>query len=225
TTASSLEAKQGSGNINKTPSKATLNEPSSIGTSSGSGPRVLDLENTKITQALEIDSLKRRVKKLETKKRSRTHNLKRLYKERIIDDIDADEGITLVDETVKNQGRFNDQEDAEMLFDVVDDLRGEEVFVSQEVPLKETELVVESSNKAEAEVTEGSSKRAREELEQENTKKQKMEDGKESVEFKQCLEIIPDNRDDVTNDATPLSSKSSTIVDYKIHKEGKKSYF
>ncbi|GJT64162.1 hypothetical protein Tco_1015642 [Tanacetum coccineum] len=31
--------------------------------------------------------------------------------------------------------------------------------------------------------------------------------------------------DDVTIEATPLSTKSSTIVDYKIYKEGKKSYF
>ncbi|GJU72343.1 putative ribonuclease H-like domain-containing protein [Tanacetum coccineum] len=39
TTASSLEAEQDSGNTNKTQSKAILNEPSSIGTSSGSGPK------------------------------------------------------------------------------------------------------------------------------------------------------------------------------------------
>ncbi|GKD45092.1 hypothetical protein Tco_1269737 [Tanacetum coccineum] len=38
--------------------------------------RVLDLEKTKTTQAEEIVSLKRRVKKLEHKKRSRTHGLK-----------------------------------------------------------------------------------------------------------------------------------------------------
>ncbi|GKC05745.1 hypothetical protein Tco_0997355 [Tanacetum coccineum] len=72
---------------------------------------------------------------------------------------------------------------------------------------------------------EGSSKRAGEELEQEKAKKQKIEDEKESEELKQCLEIIPDDGDDVTIDATPLSSKSLTIVDYKIHKEGKKNYF
>ncbi|GKB69691.1 hypothetical protein Tco_0931103 [Tanacetum coccineum] len=42
--------------------------------------RVLDLETTKTTQANEIASLKRRVKKLEKKDRSRTHKLKRLYK-------------------------------------------------------------------------------------------------------------------------------------------------
>ncbi|GJY13317.1 putative ribonuclease H-like domain-containing protein, partial [Tanacetum coccineum] len=39
TTASSLEVEQDSGNINKTQSKATPNEPSSPGTSSGGGPR------------------------------------------------------------------------------------------------------------------------------------------------------------------------------------------
>ncbi|GJZ53658.1 hypothetical protein Tco_0608543 [Tanacetum coccineum] len=38
--------------------------------------KVLDLEKTKTTQANEIVSLKRRVKKLEQKKRSRTHGLK-----------------------------------------------------------------------------------------------------------------------------------------------------
>ncbi|GKG07896.1 hypothetical protein Tco_0333728, partial [Tanacetum coccineum] len=38
-TATSLDAEQDRGNINKTQSKAALNEPSSLGTSSGSGPR------------------------------------------------------------------------------------------------------------------------------------------------------------------------------------------
>nr|GFB00564.1 hypothetical protein [Tanacetum cinerariifolium] len=79
TTATSLDAEQDRGNIFKTQSKATPNEPGSHGTSSGGGPRVLDLETT-TTQALEIDNLKRRLKKLERRKRSRTHVLKRLYK-------------------------------------------------------------------------------------------------------------------------------------------------
>ncbi|GJZ05307.1 putative ribonuclease H-like domain-containing protein [Tanacetum coccineum] len=92
TTASSLEAEQDSGNITKTRSKATPNESCSLGTTSGGGPRcqetmgdtiaqlVLDLEKTKTTQHNEIASLKRRVKKLEKKDKSRTHKLKRLYK-------------------------------------------------------------------------------------------------------------------------------------------------
>ncbi|GKD93400.1 hypothetical protein Tco_1373237 [Tanacetum coccineum] len=106
TTAFSLEAEQDSGNITKTRSKATPNESSSLGTTSGGGPRgntlrsdedrlkldelmalcttlqnmVLDLEKTKTTQQNKIASLKRRVKNLEKKSRSRTHKLKRLYK-------------------------------------------------------------------------------------------------------------------------------------------------
>ncbi|GKC93806.1 hypothetical protein Tco_1159248 [Tanacetum coccineum] len=127
TTISSLEAEQDSGNIAKTQSKATPNESSSLGTTSGGGPRrqetieilllklVLDLEKTKTTQAEEIVSLKRRVKKLEQRKRSRTHGLKMLYKGRI-NAIDADEDITLV----------NDQDDADM-FDV-NTLTGDEVL-------------------------------------------------------------------------------------------------
>ncbi|GKD86721.1 hypothetical protein Tco_1357875 [Tanacetum coccineum] len=42
--------------------------------------RVLDLENTKTTQAQEISSLKLRFKRLEKKGGSRTHKLKRLFK-------------------------------------------------------------------------------------------------------------------------------------------------
>ncbi|GJV19852.1 hypothetical protein Tco_1368872 [Tanacetum coccineum] len=151
TTASSLEAEQDSGNITKTRSKATPN-----GTTSGGGPRcqetmgdtiaqtrVLDLEKTKTTQANEIASLKRRVKKLEKKRSSRTHKLKRLYKVglsarvessgdeedlgedaskqgRRINAIDADEDITLV----------NVQDDADNEMFDVNVLNGEEVFVA-----------------------------------------------------------------------------------------------
>nr|GEW74572.1 hypothetical protein [Tanacetum cinerariifolium] len=43
--------------------------------------RVLDLEKTMTTQRNEIDSFKRRVKKLEKRNRLRTHKLKRLYKD------------------------------------------------------------------------------------------------------------------------------------------------
>ncbi|GJU65387.1 hypothetical protein Tco_1247222 [Tanacetum coccineum] len=52
TTASSLKAEQDSGDIDKTRSKATLNEPSFLGTSSGSGPRRQD---TMGTQLLELE--------------------------------------------------------------------------------------------------------------------------------------------------------------------------
>nr|GEW27254.1 Gag-Pol polyprotein [Tanacetum cinerariifolium] len=39
------------------------------------------------------------------------------------------------------------------------------------------------------------------------------------------LVIVLDDGDDVTIDATPLYSKSPTMVDYKIYKEARKSFF
>ncbi|GJV84627.1 hypothetical protein Tco_1524525 [Tanacetum coccineum] len=165
TTASSLEAKQDSGNITKTRSKATPNESSSLGTTSGGGPRCQEtirdtiaqtrfenvsnflkiqmLTRVKTTQQNEIDSLKRRVKKLEKKRSSRTHKMKRLNKVgltarvessgdeeslgedaskqgRKINAIDADEDITLV----------NVQDDADNEMFDVNILNGEEVFVA-----------------------------------------------------------------------------------------------
>nr|GEU60373.1 hypothetical protein [Tanacetum cinerariifolium] len=44
-------------------------------------------------------------------------------------------------------------------------------------------------------------------------------------ELRKCIEIVPDNGDEVLSKATPISSRSPTIIDYKIHKEGKKTYF
>ncbi|GJY40597.1 retrovirus-related pol polyprotein from transposon TNT 1-94 [Tanacetum coccineum] len=159
TTATGLDAEQDRGNINKTQSKATPNEPSSPGTSLSAGPkrqetigdtisqtrsknvskfsndpllvRVIDLENTKTGQAHEITSLKLRVKKLEKKGGSRTHKLKRLYK------------IILVDE---NQGRYVD----DIMFDV-SDFTGEEVFVAEQgVSDKDVNLSVNEVTLAQA---------------------------------------------------------------------------
>ncbi|GKE45831.1 hypothetical protein Tco_1473115, partial [Tanacetum coccineum] len=173
TTATSLDAEQDSSNINKTRSKATLNEPSSLGTSSGSGPkcqetmgdtitqtrfenvskhyndplliRVLDLETTKTTQANEIASLNRRVKRLE-KKRSRTYRLKRLYKVGSSRKVESskDEGLGEVD--ASKQGRIADIDANEDIYLVnvltdedmfgVNDLEGDEVLDESEGVVK-----------------------------------------------------------------------------------------
>ncbi|GJR89655.1 putative reverse transcriptase domain-containing protein [Tanacetum coccineum] len=116
--------------------------------------RVVDLEKTKTTQQNKIASLKKRVKKLEQKKRSKTHGLKRLHKVgmsrrvessrdkeslgkdaskqgRRINAIDADEDITLV----------NVQDDDEM-FDV-NTLTGDEVFAEQEVAAKDVNFTID----------------------------------------------------------------------------------
>nr|GEV18406.1 hypothetical protein [Tanacetum cinerariifolium] len=86
---------------------------------------------------------------------------------------------------------------------------------------KSSYKAVEGSEKAK----EGSSKRAASKLEQGDAKRQMIEEENESAELKRCMEIIPEDDDDMIIEATPLSSKSSNIVDYKIYKEGRKSYF
>ncbi|GJZ29528.1 hypothetical protein Tco_0574175 [Tanacetum coccineum] len=78
----------------------------------------------------------------------------------------------------------------------------------------EKELIEESSKKGENE-KESSSKRTGEELESEKSKKQKLDEkveavvdaAKEAEELKQCFEIVSDDGDDVTVDATPLFVK------------------
>ncbi|GKE53428.1 hypothetical protein Tco_1488584 [Tanacetum coccineum] len=138
TTATSLDAEQGSGNINRTQSTAIPNDHFPQEISSGGSPkcqdtmgdrpaqtRVLDLENVKDAQALEIKKLKKRVKKLESKKKSRTPQLKRrLFKVRIEssaekslgdqedaskqgrNEIDQDEAISWFQEDLETQGRY-----------------------------------------------------------------------------------------------------------------------
>ncbi|GKC84182.1 hypothetical protein Tco_1139899, partial [Tanacetum coccineum] len=95
--------------------------------------QVLDLEEAKTAQAKEIDHLKKRVKKLERKKKSRTSVLKRLKKGRMIDNIDQDKEINLVDET---QGRMNDQD----MFGF-NDLDGDEVVVDDSADKSEEQSV------------------------------------------------------------------------------------
>ncbi|GJR51991.1 retrovirus-related pol polyprotein from transposon TNT 1-94 [Tanacetum coccineum] len=87
----------------------------------GGGPRhqdtmgdtIAQTRNTKTAQAQEITSLKKRVKKLERKKRSRTHGLKRLYK-------------------VGLSARIDSSNDEASL---VHDLDGYEVFVETKKPV------------------------------------------------------------------------------------------
>nr|GEW81273.1 hypothetical protein [Tanacetum cinerariifolium] len=75
-----------------------------------------------------------------------------------------------------------------------------------------------------------STKRTAEHLESDISKKQKIDKNVEptiddSEELRKCIEIVHDDGDEVLIEATPISSRSPTIIDYKIHKEGKKNYF
>ncbi|GJY09922.1 hypothetical protein Tco_0378107 [Tanacetum coccineum] len=143
TTATSLNAELYRGNIIKTQSKAIPNKDGSQGTTSNHGgyycsnkdslklnelmelctnlqQRVLDLETTKTTQANEIASLKRRVKKLERRNKSRTHGLKRMYR------------VGSSRRVVSSKDKVNDQDDVDMFG--VNDLDGDElVSVAKEI--------------------------------------------------------------------------------------------
>ncbi|GJY51560.1 hypothetical protein Tco_0442407 [Tanacetum coccineum] len=106
--------------------------------------QVLDLEKAKDAQAKEIAGLKKRVQKLERKKKSRTTGLKRLRKVGESSRVESSEDkeslgaqedaskqgrIKIVDET---QGRLDDAE----MFDT-DDLHGDEVIVDMAVGEKQ----------------------------------------------------------------------------------------
>nr|GEZ78295.1 hypothetical protein [Tanacetum cinerariifolium] len=302
TTASRLEAERDSGNINRTQSMATLNEPLPYGTGLGSGPR------SKIAQAKKIANLKKRVKKLEKRRKSRPTGLRRLKKGRMhdadmfgVDDLEGNEVfIDVREKIVKKEVSIADPvttagevvTDASVEDSVAPttattaDDKGKEKMIKPEKPLKkkdqialdeevarrlEVEMksemeeeeriarekdeanraVIEEQDDVQATIdadrqlakkfklkkensyplkkdlnfwlsllnlgeknveeslkkiqAEGSSKRARQELEQEK--------------------IVPKDDDDVAIEATPLSSKSPTTVDYKIYREGKNSYF
>ncbi|GKB73574.1 hypothetical protein Tco_0934986 [Tanacetum coccineum] len=62
------------------------------------------------------------------------------------------------------------------------------------------------------------------ELRSESTKKQKVDDGKETAELQMLVEITLDE-EEVAVDAIPLATKPPAIVDYKIYKEEKISYY
>nr|GEY39214.1 hypothetical protein [Tanacetum cinerariifolium] len=87
--------------------------------------RVLNLKTTKTAQAKEIANLKKRVKRLERKRNSRSHGLKRLYKVGLSARVEssADEEI-LGEEDLSKQGMISDIDSNQ---DIYLDLQGEEV--------------------------------------------------------------------------------------------------
>ncbi|GJX42330.1 hypothetical protein Tco_0257320 [Tanacetum coccineum] len=122
TTATSLVVEQDRGNINKTQSKATLNEPSSLGTSSSSGPRRQETMGDTISQTGRVES-------------SEDEGLgeEDASKQGRIADIDTNAGINLV----------STHFDADTDMFRVRDLVGDEVVVETEVASKDVNLSVD----------------------------------------------------------------------------------
>ncbi|GKC25836.1 hypothetical protein Tco_1027986 [Tanacetum coccineum] len=110
TTASSLEAERDSGNINRTQSMATLNESFPHRTNSG------------LKRLRKVGSVSRVESSNDVSLGAQEDASKQGRK---IVDLYADAEVTLTDET---QERY----DEEMLFDVQDDLQGEEVVAEKE---------------------------------------------------------------------------------------------
>ncbi|GJT87248.1 hypothetical protein Tco_1068965 [Tanacetum coccineum] len=113
-------------------------------------------------------------------------------------------------------------------------LKNMEGYKLKDLKLKEFDSIQEMFDRAfkwvntfedfRTKLVEGKEKRAGIEMVQEITKKQKVEDDKEIAELKQLMKIIP-NEEEVAIDAIPLAVKSLSIVGWKIHKEGRKSYY
>ncbi|GJT61862.1 hypothetical protein Tco_1005395 [Tanacetum coccineum] len=100
--------------------------------------RVLDLETTKTAQAKEIASLKKRVKKLERKKKSKTPGMKRLFKiDRSAQVVSSeDEGLGDQEDASKQGRKITDiDQDAEVT--LVDETRGSEKVVKEVVSTAE----------------------------------------------------------------------------------------
>nr|GEV48106.1 ribonuclease H-like domain-containing protein [Tanacetum cinerariifolium] len=211
TTASSLEAEHDNGNITKTQYKATPNEPSSKGTNLCGGPRC---KETMGIQLLKLVGLSARVESSGDKVSFGEDASKEGMR---IDVIDADQYITLVNDADKKM--FN-----------VDNLGGEEVFVVR----KNENVVEEVVNVAQVSTATTIVTITTEEitlaqaLEALKNSKPKVKgivfQELEKAELKQLKETIPDE-EEVAIDVIPLVVKSSRIIDWKIHKAGKKSYY
>ncbi|GJS79767.1 hypothetical protein Tco_0729648 [Tanacetum coccineum] len=156
TTSSSLEAKQDNGGgprrqetMGDTIAKTRFENVSKH--SNNLLLRVFDLETTKTTQGNEITSLKRRVKKLKEKNRSRTHKLKRIYKVGLSARVESFGDEKDLGEDASKQGMIADIDDDARItlvsthFDVdtdmfgVHDLAGDEVVIESEVVVKACE--------------------------------------------------------------------------------------
>nr|GEU54028.1 hypothetical protein [Tanacetum cinerariifolium] len=124
----------------------------------------------------------------------------------------------------EEQGELTIEEQSRLFVELMD--KRKKHFTKLKAEEKRRKPLTKAQKKNQIEIiAEESFKRAGEDRQQESTKKQKVDDDQEASELKRCLEIVPDDENDVTIDATPLSSKSLTIIDYKIYKEGRKRYF
>ncbi|GJT93284.1 uncharacterized mitochondrial protein-like protein [Tanacetum coccineum] len=299
-TASCLEAEQDSGNITKTRSKATLNEPSSPRTSSGSslwcqetmGIQLLRLvaevikiaqvstasekvssasattttaDDLTLAQALaDLKSTKPKAKRIAFREPGESTTTISLHKSQ-----DKGKGIMvepekplkkkvqiMLDEEVaiKLQAEIDEEEritraeeekidEANIAWDDIQAKVDVDYQLAKRLQAEEQEqFIIEQKATLFKELLEQrrkhfAAKRAEEKRNKPPTKKsteedhdylpfkrQKVDEDKDTSELQSLMEITPDE-EEVTIDVVPLAVKSPRIVNWKIHKEGKKSYY
>ncbi|GKB59517.1 hypothetical protein Tco_0915703 [Tanacetum coccineum] len=153
--------------------------------------------------------LKKRVKKLEKKKKARTPQLKRrLFKVRIESSTDKSLG-DLKDASKQRRNIAESDQDEEISF-VQEDAETQGSTAEPSTP-PTTTTVIEDEDLIIAETL---MKMRSEELDEESVKRQKLEDDAEKAELQLCLEIVP--RDNEVVNVESLSTKYS-IVDWKTH--------
>ncbi|GKB74456.1 hypothetical protein Tco_0935868 [Tanacetum coccineum] len=264
TTATSLDAEQDRGNINKTQSKATLNEPSSLGTSSGLGEE--DASKQERIAAIDADARNNLVSThfdadtdmfgvhdlvsdevvIETEVASKDVNL-------TVDEVtlaqalaalksakpkadkvtlqELEQGTITTTTTATTVTAASTRPKAKGLI-IHDQEQAPTPTVSLQQP---SQLNVQDKGKGkmvEPEHVKKLSKKYQLMLDEELAFKlqAKEEEEERLAREKNCgkvvklIEVVP-GKEEVAIDAIPLATKPPSIVDYKIHKEGKKTYY
>nr|GEX23041.1 hypothetical protein [Tanacetum cinerariifolium] len=197
--------------------------------------RVEHLEHDKVAQDLEIIKLKTRVKKLERANKVKALKLRRLRKERMINELDKDESVALMGEKeeekkaeeryqvmkkrpqteaqarrnmimyLKNTAGFRLDNFKGMSYDDIHPIFKAKFNSNIKFLLKSKEKIEEEENRAIESINETPAQKA--------AKRRKMNEDVEDL--KQHLEIVPDEDDDVYTEATPIARKVP-VVDYQI---------
>ncbi|GKD38585.1 hypothetical protein Tco_1258792 [Tanacetum coccineum] len=264
TTTSSFEAEQDSGNINKTRSKATLNEPSSLGTTSGGGPRRQETIGDAIAQT--------RFKNVSTQ--SYVYCSQEMFDVDTLNDEEMNVAEQNVVEEVATTTTATDNVDEVTLPQTLMEIKSTKPKVkgiviqepstttttissqqSQEKGLQERERAekeleanialteewddIQAKIEADHELAQRLKAKEQEEKAAQRLEEQILEDVDRAFnrvntfvdfrtdiveELQSLMEVIP-NEEEVAIDAIPLATKSPSIVNWKIHKEGKKIYY
>ncbi|GKB28243.1 hypothetical protein Tco_0867644 [Tanacetum coccineum] len=255
TTASSLEAEQDSGNIHKTQSKAAPNEPSFPGTSSGGGPRRQEtmgdtvaqtrVESSRDEESFGEDASKqgRRITDIDDDEDITLVN-DQIDADVEMFDVDTLTGDEVLAKQVVAAKDVNLSVDEVTLAQALVALKSAKVQEKGDVikePSVPVSTVTASIKDSAATTTTAIIPTPRKGIVFQKPKDLKTMEGKkpkdqpklnkEKSSFKRVNTFVDfrtdlvEDEEEVALDAIPLAVKSLSIVDWKIHKEGKKIYY